>query len=178
MKKRNHFILMAILGLCSVCFTSCDKMSSYETSLDTLFLDYHFGMNRGAFFDHCRELNKQGVTQHGTNDNNVMYIDSLNFNHNVFVNFYPKFENDVISEMPMTFNYSAWAPWNKELDVLELQENVVLLLTKWFGEGFKSKALPNGNKAYYKLDEPRLIRVFTKDDKYVHVEITNGHYKK
>ena len=63
----------------------------YDKSYDELVKGLYFGMEKKAFFDHCWDLNQKGETHHGTIDNNVMYVDSVNFTPKVIVNFYPEF---------------------------------------------------------------------------------------
>ena len=40
------------------------------------------------------------------------------------MDFYPRFVEGKISEMPVTFNYAGWAPWNQKLSSDSLQHDV------------------------------------------------------
>ncbi|MBC7884302.1 MAG: hypothetical protein H7X99_02425 [Saprospiraceae bacterium] len=150
--------------------------NSYDTKLDSLFFDLHFGMKRQAFFDQCMVLNKTYKTTQGSQNTSVLYIDTENFKMPVDMNFYPNFHEDKIFAMPIYFNYKAWAPWNKELYSDSLIYEVKALMEKWYGTGFNEKKLKSGGVAYYKINKPRIITIKIRDEQFVDVLIENVKY--
>src|SRR5664280_2349497 len=49
--------------------------------------------------------------------------------------FYPNFNQGKIFEMPVTFKYKGWAPWNKALSSDNLQNAVQKWYEKVYGKG-------------------------------------------
>ena len=164
-------------------FVSCKSEmvpGSYDESLDNLLKGLYFGMERQDFFDHCWDLNQEGETNHGTIANMVMYVDSVNFTPNVVVNFYPKFVNDKISELSVIYYYNSWAPWNKtELPQDSLHSQVVKFLENKYNASFDVKKDKRGNKVYYKLIGPLLVRAYKdQDEMLIKADIINAAYRK
>lgn len=171
--KIKWLILILLIGV-----FSCE--SNYDESMDDLIMGLYFGMEKDAFFKHCWDLNQEGKAHHGTKDNNVMYMDSINFDPKVVINFYPRFTDDKISALPMSFYFKGWAPWNKnELRQDSLQMQVVRFFEKKYGPGFKEKKVGNGDIAYYKVIGPLTIRVYKDtDEMFVKADIQNKNFQK
>ncbi|MEL6988455.1 MAG: hypothetical protein AAGK97_11580 [Bacteroidota bacterium] len=129
----------------------------------------YFGMDADTFFKHCWDMNQKGETHHGSLDNNVMYVDSLNFSDIVNINFYPKFNEDrKISIMPMKFSYRNWNIWSKEkYSQDKLQKEVVKFFEMKYGEGFNSKEIDENHTGYFKVIGPLTIRVFKDFDEMI-----------
>lgn len=139
---------------------------------DSLFLGFYFGMEKKAFFDHCWEMNRQKKFMHASNQN-VEYRLENELDHPVYMRFYPYFYKDRIYQMPVTFTYEAWAPWNKDYSSNVLIEKVVPLMKKWYGGDFESTIHPQQGKAYARIDGNRRISIFVKDEQYVQVVFTD-----
>ena len=160
MKIKGIFIIAFSVSLLLLGLSSCLN-SNYDESLDDLVHGLYFGMEKDAFFKHCWDLNQEGKTGHGTMDNNVMYEDSVNFEPKVVINFYPAFVEDKISELPMSFYFKGWAPWNKKkLNQDFLLKQVVAFFEKKYETAFQQKKLPNGQIGYYKVIKPITIRIY------------------
>ncbi|MBT8231986.1 MAG: hypothetical protein KJN84_05135 [Bacteroidia bacterium] len=181
MKIKYILTLLLIIGLVLVIAFKKDAFNfkSYDDSYDELVKGLYFGMDKQEFFSHCWDLNQKGETHHGTIDNNVMYVDSINFDPKVIVNFYPEFLDDKISKLPMSFYFHGWAPWNKNLlsqDSLSLQ--VMKLMEAKYGEGFEKRTAPNGRPFHIKFAGPLMIRVYNDiDEMIVKADISHKYYQ-
>ena len=144
--------------------------------VDSLFFGIRFGMTRKEFYAHCWELNKKGLFTDGQNNMAVLY--KLNHNelrHNGSMNFYPEFYKNRIVKMPVTFQYDAWAPWNKNLFADSLKEDVVNLYKKWYPNGNPFIKMDDDKKGtiYIKVDGNRRITIGRYNDLQVKVDYTN-----
>jgi hypothetical protein len=129
-------------------------------------------MDQKAFFGHCWKLNKQGLLKQGPENMTIEYkIDELNYPARMY--FYPEFHKGQIYEMPVTFQYEGWAPWNKKLSADSLQVDVLDLLKEWYGEDFMKIDHPEKGPAYVKVDGNRRISIFTTNDMKVNVLFTD-----
>lgn len=169
MKSKLKYILLSSLILFT---TSGCKKSEYhqmvrremakDVRYDSLFLGINFGMSRKEFYGHCWKLNKQRLIKQGPMNLTVEY--DLELDHRVKMNFYPNFYKDRINEMPIKFQYEAWAPWNRHLFADSLQ----LELVKWFeheyGEGFIKTQHPKFGNVYAKVDGNRSVVLWKVDD--------------
>jgi len=168
--------LTILLTICS-CKTEYTP-GSYDEKLDNIVKGVYFGMDKDDFFKHCWDLNQEGLTHHGTIANMVMYVDSLNFEPKAVINFYPKFHEDVVSEMPIVYYYHAWAPWNKnELKQDSLQMQVVRYYEHKYDAKFEKKSAKPGYDVYYKVIGPVMVRVYKdQDEMLVKADIRNSVY--
>ena len=91
------------------------------------------------------------------------------------MDFYPKFYEDKIIEMPVTFSYRAWSPWNKDLFADSLKFEVLDLMREWYGSGFLEIKNPKnpGSSAFVKVDGNRRISIYNLDDSKVQVDIVD-----
>ncbi len=151
-------------------FTQCSQKARYERMViegiesgerhDTLFLGLSLGMRSKDFYAKCWEMNKQGLIRQGTANRTVYYEMKDELKAPVDVNFYPNFYNDSIFEMPVTFKYQAWAPWNKQYSGDTLQIELVELFENWYGGGFMKIHHETKGDAYVKIDGNRRISIF------------------
>ncbi len=170
-------ITITILG------SGCNRPSEYHqmverelargVTYDTLFLGVTFGMTSKDFYAHCWDLNKKGLVKQGPQNTTVEYkVNELK--KPATMNFYPSFYEDKIYEMPVTFTYEAWAPWNKSLFADSLQLDVLKLYEKWYGKGFLKVEHSLKGAAYVKVDGNRRISIYKgTSDKDVHVLYTD-----
>jgi len=173
------------LGLVLLAGPGCQS-TPYEKALETelakgvrhdsLFLGIHFGMTDKDFYAHCWELNKDSLIQQGPSNLSVEYVPQ-GFKSRTFMRFYPRFvEHDgtrVIHEMPILFEYEAWAPWNKAYSADSLLPEVLDLFNRWYGGAFIRLEHPNKGVAYVKITGNRRVAVYRKDDMQVKAEITD-----
>ncbi len=144
---------------------------------DSLFLGLKLGMTRKEFFDHCFELNRQGLVKEGPANNTVEYKMPDQFPYPGRMNFYPDYDDDNrIYKMRVYFQYDAWAPWNKAEWSDSLLPEVVRLFEKWYGGEFlevEFETQENTPSVFVKIDGNRRVSVFRGDDMKVNAIITD-----
>lgn len=162
--------------------TEYDKVKEREIEsgkvIEDLFLELKFGMGRKDFFATCWEHNKNGILTNGAHHLMVQYKPEMPSGKDTNMFFYPDFEENKIYFMPIEFIYSGWFPNNEEFTNDKLMDDVVGLLSNWYGEGFfevsdKEKKI----SAMVKIDGNRLIRVFKKNLSTVRVEMLDLRVK-
>jgi len=158
-----------------IAMSSCDgkRSLSNEKKYDSLFLGMYLGMEKKAFFDHCWELNRLKVFTNGPKSASIEYKLAKDLAQPVMMRFYPSFHNEKIFEMPVTFSYEAWAPWNKQYSSAILFDNMVPVFKKWYGEDFKVIEHPTMGTIYVKMDGKRRINLFIRDDQFVQAVFTD-----
>lgn len=167
-----------VVGL-SILLLSCnDRANSQKSSYDSLFLGFNLGMEKQVFFDHCWDYNKRKILIHGTANKTVLYQLTDVVKSPVSMNFYPSFYEDKIFEMPVTFNYEAWAPWNRQYHSDSLFVDMLKVFKKWYGDDFKEVNHPEMGKVYYKLEGRRRINLYIKDDRFVQAVFTDMKVEK
>jgi hypothetical protein len=162
------FLIGALMGGC--------KQSGPATGdgeYDSLFLGIYFGMEKKAFYDHCWLMNKQKKFIHGPTNQNVEYRLTNELDQPVYMRFYPIFYKDRIYQMPVTFTYESWAPWNRDLHADSLITRIVPMLKKWYGGDFESTVTPKRGRVYARIDGNRRISVFVRDEQFVQVVFTD-----
>ena len=141
--------------------------------VDNLFLGIHLGMSSKEFYGHCWEMNKKGLFTDGENNTAVLYkLNNGELSHPASMNFYPSFYNDSIFQMSVSFQYDAWAPWNKHLLADSLQLEVLKMYKKWYrgGNPFISMEDDKRGTIYVKVDGNRRIIIGKFDDSRVKVD--------
>lgn len=174
----NTFLILFSFLICLSSCKDASKPGGYNEALDDLEKGVYFGMEKEDFFTHCWDMNQSGETHHGTIGNMVMYVDSINYDPKVVINFYPKFVDNKISEMPMIFYFHAWAPWNtKELSQDSLQLQVVKYFENKYEVAFEKMESKPGYDIYYKAFGPLKVRVYKdQDNMKVMADIMHRHY--
>lgn len=170
-----RFTYLFLFGVVvSAVLLSCGGKSSKkeDPKYDSLFLGFHFGMERQAFYDHCWEYNRKKIFTHGPTNQTVEYYLPTELNSPVTMRFYPIFHNDKIFEMPATYHYDAWAPWNRQFKSDSLLKNIVPLYEKWYGK-FQTTDHPEMGRVYYRMDGQRRINLYIKDDQFVRAVFTD-----
>lgn len=170
MKFRSIGVIVTCAFLSATLFFSCDSSVGSKTrkeNYDSLFLGFHFGMDRKEFFQYCSEMNQKKLFAHGTGATSVQYELKDEFKAPVIMRFYPSFHDEKIYEMPVTFTYEAWAPWNKQYWSDVLLEEMYEQFKVWYGDGFQVVNHPNQGKIYAKIDGRRRINLFIRDDQFV-----------
>jgi hypothetical protein len=165
--------LVAFFGLLASCETTPFSQQDELTQNDSLFLGMYLGMPQKDFFDHCTELNKQQIIVQGPGGNTSVEYRMTDLEGDVSMRFFPTFIDEKIFEMPVTYSYAAWAPWNKQYWSDVLLEQMVDLYKKWYGEDFKLLNHPTQGKVYYKIDGKRRINLFVMDEQFVQAVFTD-----
>jgi len=167
------FIVLLTFGCTSQ--SAVDKMINKGLSsgerYDSLFLGLSLGMPKQAFLDHCTQLNKKKmITNTGRNYSVLYLIDELD--HQARMSFYPTFWNKKIAYMSVLFEYTAWAPWNREMFSDSLSLDIIELYKDWYDMKFITMEEENKSK-YVSVKGNKLIEVMPKDDRDVIVHITD-----
>lgn len=174
-----------------IIFTACE--SEYSRTVkreiktgvvyDDLILGLKLGQTQKDFYDHCWQLNKQGIVSQGSGNEfakHIMLLDStVQESQAVEMLFYGIFDEEkVMHGMHMKFSYMKWAPWTKEFksDILvkELKEKY---LKEYPGNPFIEIAIKDDIKAYAKVDGNREILIYPNSDKDVTVKMGDLRYK-
>jgi hypothetical protein len=141
---------------------------------DSLFLGLSFGMTPKEFYAVCWDLNKKGVLREGLGNMTAAYqLDKGEMNYDAEMDFYPKYKDDKISEMPVRFHYKGWAPWNEHLQSNKLVVEVKKLMEKWYGTGFFISPLPAGGKGIVNVVGNKRIVITVESESEVLVTLTD-----
>jgi hypothetical protein len=172
MKTRIDWILMILIS--GLVISGCSPRAKYERRLkhelasgvryDSLFLNLYFGMPEKDFYLHCWKLNHKGMIKQGESNTTAEYELADQLKYPAVMDFYPKFYQGKISEMPVTFKYKGWAPWNKTLSSDNLLKDVQKWYEKVYGEGFIKVKHPLHGTAYVKINGNRRITIFKEND--------------
>lgn len=176
--KSASLFALGIIILLSSCKSEYEKIESRELAsgktVNELFLGLSLGMDKKQFYETCWDLNKEGVLSNGPGELSIQYTVDLPSGNPAKMRFYPKFEDQKIYMMQVEFTYEGWAPWNEELAVEKLREDVMGLFKEWYGPDFFEVA--NEDKsviAFVKIDGNRRIRIFKKHVSTVRAEIVD-----
>lgn len=174
---RILYIAFISIALFTSCKSDYQRMLQHEMATgirhDSLFLGLKLGMTRKDFYTICWDLNKSGQMTQGNNNVSARYFLNEGLKAPAYLDFYPTFNDDTISEMPALFVYKDWAPWNKSLSADSLLIDVHQLVDKWYGPGFiEIKNKEKGN-LWVKVDGNRRIRYFTELPNKVRMIITD-----
>jgi hypothetical protein len=177
-----------IILFSGIIISGCSPRSEYDRRLkhelasgvryDSLFLGLYFGMPEKTFYVHCWNLNKKGVIKQGESNITAEYEMKNELNFPALMDFYPKFNQGKISEMPVSFKYRGWAPWNKTLSSDKLQIEVLKWYEKTYGGSFIKVKHPLHGIAYVKIDGNRRITIFIENDLRVWAVFTDMTVKK
>lgn len=183
--KLNSFNKVAIIILVfsiSACQSEYTKLVKSELSSgkknNHIFHNLEFGQTRSDFYEICWGLNKKGIATHGPSNNYVQTFlepeDSTQTTKKIRMLFYAKFnDKDIITAMDVKFSYSAWAPWNEELQGDKLLPVVQDSLMKWY-PGNPFMKIKN---TLVKVDGNRQIEMVQESDRDVSVVIEDLEYK-
>jgi hypothetical protein len=142
---------------------------------DSLFLGINFGMTSKEFFGYCWELNKKGILTDGSNNTMVLYKMDSALKYPASMNFYPDFHENKIFHMRVTFQYNAWAPWNKAQFSDSLLPDVLRLYKQWYPGGNPFIKMEDKDKRviYVKVDGNRRILLGRQDDMIIRADYTD-----
>lgn len=151
-----------------------------------MFFDMEIGLSKKDFYGKCWQLNKEKLVSQGPSNQYVRHVlDSLSPVYNpsskMEMLFFGLFDDDEIMRgMRFRFSYTAWAPWNKELQPEQLQEEIKTMMMTLFpgNDFFNLEKQVNGSPIAVKIDGNRLITVFVFDNRFVqaYIEDLNAKY--
>ena len=186
MKTRINWLLLLLIS--GFIISGCSPKAKYERRLkhelasgvrnDSLFMGLYFGMPEKDFYLHCWQLNKKGLIRQGESNTTVLYEMKDELKYPASMDFYPKFNQGKICEIPVQFVYKGWAPWNKKLSSDNLQVDILKWYEKVYGDGFIEVKHPTRGIAYVKVDGNRRITIFKKDELHVWAVFTDMLVKK
>ncbi len=178
MVKSSTWILLAT-GIFLSTLSSCKKENKLERTIrtelgsgvryDSLFLGLKFGIEFQEFYDHCRELNKQGLVKEGPRNMSVEYLFKDSLNNPIAFNFYAHRNvdgNGLIRQYDTSFYYYAWA-LNRHLYSDSLIKMLIPILKDWYGGNEPFTQIKDGKKHIYKIDGNRMIDLFIYDESTV-----------
>lgn len=170
----RYYLFSAIVLFLQFSVASCGLKSGDNSESDALFMGFYLGMSQKDFFDHCTELNKQQLITQGPGGNtNVEHLIKDQFSSEVSMRFFPTFIDHRIFEMPVTYAFISWAPWNKQYWADQLLEEVLAEYKKTYGDDFKLLNHPTQGRVYYRIDGKRRINLFVKDEQFVQAVFTD-----
>lgn len=175
MVRTSNRIYPAI-GILLLIFFGCTNENKLEKVIqkelasgvrnDSLFLGLKFGIELQEFYDHCRELNRQGLVKEGPRNMSVEYLFKDSLDRPIAFNFYVERNGDgPIHHYNTSFYYYAWA-LNRHLYSDRLMEMLPYILMDWYGGNEPFTLIKDGKKHLYKIDGNRMI------DLYIHDEST------
>ncbi|HUX55897.1 MAG TPA: hypothetical protein VMV77_02910 [Bacteroidales bacterium] len=186
MKTRLNWTLMIVIS--GFIISGCSPRSKYERMLkhelasgvrnDSLFLGLYFGMPEKEFYTHCWNLNQKGLIKQGETNTTAEYELKDELKYPALMDFYPNFMKGKIFEMPVSFKYKGWAPWNNKLSSDNLEIDVLNWYEKVFGKGFIQVKHPTHGTAYVKINGNRRITIFIEDEMHVWAVLTDISVKK
>jgi hypothetical protein len=186
MKTRIDWILLFLIS--GIIIAGCSPRTKYEHRLkhelargvryDSLFLGLYFGMPEKEFYLHCWKLNHKGMLRQGSSNTTAEYKLKDELKYPAQMDFYPKFSDGKIFEMPVSFSYEGWSPWNKKLSSDNLQKEILRWYEKVYGKGFIQVEHLLHGIAYVKIDGNRRITIFKQDDLHVWAVFTDMLVKK
>lgn len=150
--KKNYLVTTFISFFIVFAVSNCSQEPDYDILVqqginsdienNELFLRYELGMTRDEFFAVSWEMNKEEIISGLVK---IEYeFDELK--SDAMMRFYPEFNNDRISKMPVDVNYIAWAPWNRGLS----SDSLVVDLKSYYEENhnadFKDVYVPSIEK--------------------------------
>jgi hypothetical protein len=144
--------------------------------MDSVIFGINLGDTRDEFYGKCFDLNKQQLVTQGPKGATVQYlfVDSLIHETPTSLRllFIPAFdERDIIKEMNLEFSYTAWSPWNAELQSDKLIEKVQGILMNWYkGNSFVMVKLDE-QLLPVKVDGNRRLMIYIKDEQNVVVKV-------
>ena len=186
MIPKTRWILYAIIF--SYLFQACrnsgireyDRIVKKELAsgkrVDSLFFGIYLGMTSKSFYTYCWGMNKKQVFTDGTNNLAVLYkLNHQELKYPASMNFYPKFFEDKIYKMGVTFQYVSWAPWNRGMYSDTLILDILKLYGKWYPDGNPFIRIYEKNKGtiYIKVDGNRRITIGKYDDMQVKADYTD-----
>jgi len=188
MARYSNWIFLAT-GIYLFTFFGCSQENKLERTIrkelatgvrnDSLFLGLKFGIELQEFYDHCRELNRQGLVREGPKNMSVEYLFKDSLDNTIAFNFYAQRNDDggPIHQYNTTFYYYAWV-LNRRLYSDHLEKMLIPILMNWYGGNEPFTQIKDGKKHIYKIDGNRMIDMFIYDEGTVVATYTDLSYNK
>lgn len=150
---------------------------------DSLLFDLKLGQTKKEFYAICWDLNKAQIISQGSGNQYARYdepADALDDpTKRKRMDFFGTFDaDDVMHGMEMIFSYIAWAPWNEDLQIEQLLEELKVKIVKEYGGNeFIEVNLKSGQKTFIKVDGNMQFLMFKKSNKEVLVRMEDLNYK-
>ena len=180
---KANFKWLAFIFLGLFVFSGCQQKTEYQKEVekalnsgvrnDSLILGYTFGMSQEEFFEYSWDINKKGIVTNGAGAEILEYVDSLR--SPARRTFYPKFNQNKITQLPVVYRFEGWAPWNTHLFSDTLLVDVIADLEQTYGSftllaDVQQDSVPD---VFYNLSGNREIRVQIMDQSQVRVLFTD-----
>lgn len=183
MKRDKSIVWFTLLLASVVIYSGCSPGSRYEHRLrtelakgiryDSLFMGLYFGMPEKEFYLHCWKMNQKGLARQGETNSTVLCQLKNELYYPAAMDFYPRFNEGKIYEVPVRFKYVGWAPWNKNLSSDNLESHVLKWYESIFGKGFIEIRHPERGPAFVRINGNRRITIFKQNDLYVWAVFTD-----
>lgn len=138
---------------------------------DNLFKGIYLTMPRQEFLDYCFNMNLQGEFKQGGIKNGMWVECKLKneMNYPAAINFFPKFKNNVITEMDASIYYDQASFPDKVFDSDSLLHDVLHLMEEWHGPGFIQIQSPYFYKEdiFVKVDGNRRITLYKDQSEHI-----------
>ena len=151
-----------------------------------MMFDMKIGLSKKEFYGKCWQLNKEKLVAQGPSNQYVRHVlDSVSPIYNpssrIEMLFFGLFDDeDLMRGMRFRFSYTAWAPWNKELQPEKLQEEIKEMMKTLYpgNDFFNLDTKINDQPIAVKIDGNRLITVYVFDNRFVqaYIEDLNAKY--
>ena len=151
-----------------------------------MMFDMKIGLSKKEFYGKCWQLNKEKLVAQGPSNQYVRHVlDSVSPIYNpssrIEMLFFGLFDDeDLMRGMRFRFSYTAWAPWNKELQPEKLQEEIKGMMKTLYpgNDFFNLDTKVNDQPIAVKIDGNRLITVYVFDNRFVqaYIEDLNAKY--
>lgn len=151
---------------------------------DSLIFGMRMGQTKEDFFRICWDLNKAKLISEGPGNLSAKYLEPYDSTRDMSLRkqmfFYGIFDQkDSMRGMDMTYNYTAWAPWNAKCSSDSLAHELKATYLKAYpGNDYIEIDLGlDKYKAYAKVDGNRQILLYPKSAMEVVVKIEDLRYK-
>jgi len=163
------FRIPIILALAVALAPSCGREGAVAgkkacANCDTLYLGYRFGMDQEEFFDHCRQLNREGILFEGDELNTVTR--ELDFSVKARVYIKPVFDDaDRIYQLDMLFQYNVLPMFRPDLTPVKLRRETLAYMEQSGGLKLKPKEHPVLKHVWEQVEGYRRVRLFHQGDR-------------
>lgn len=140
---------------------------------DSIFMGIYLSMKKQDFFDYCWGMNKKGLFTEGVDMTVEHQLAKKDFFYPLQMNFYPKFKDDKIRELPINFTYKGIDLSFPNGQTEKLLNDVKKLVEEWYGSGFFVTTLPDNIKGYAKVSGNRRVVIFSEKEFEVMVVVTD-----
>lgn len=187
-KGITFFFVIMLSVACSQ--SQYDKVVKRELATgkeyNEMMFDMKIGLSKKEFYGKCWQLNKEKLVAQGPSNQYVRHVlDSVSPIYNpssrIEMLFFGLFDDeDLMRGMRFRFSYTAWAPWNKELQPEKLQEEIKGMMETLYpgNDFFNLDTKVNDQPIAVKIDGNRLITVYVFDNRFVqaYIEDLNAKY--